>query len=441
MQDACFDVVVLSANEDPLYIDFWPSVSWAYRTMFGVEVHLGFLTNRSEDDPYVATLRKYGPVTLFRPVPEVPEANQAKMVRHVLASQQGSRVAYLNDVDLLPLSRDWVISKTSKRPKGHLLLVGAEVYEAKTPEQKAKSTVPASMMTAEGDVFKAYVNPQGLPFQELVRSWVGAKRFSNQEDVAITVYHENSGCFSDEHMTRYLLSLNPVPVIHVDRGYDVFKDTLDRSNWQLDKGRLDRGEYLESHLCRPCSAHAGKLATLVDFIKSRYGDGQPNPVDTDVRLGQAGGRYVFADGGISREVFNHIRSIMGDDGKILELGSGPVSTRYLSEFYHVISIEEDWGFVNREHANYTHAPIVNEWYDTVMVRGCLAVHGNYRLILVDGPKNPMQWMGMIAHADIFNLSVPIVINNTSHEVAERLAIMLGQKTGRAVQWVSNFAVV
>jgi len=106
------DQIILSTNEDPTYMDFWPIVGWAYSKMFpDVTIHLAFLTNRVEDNELVTEFRRYGKVTLFRPVDGYPEFGQAKMIRFLLASQQESDVCYIDDIDLFPLSKEFITSK------------------------------------------------------------------------------------------------------------------------------------------------------------------------------------------------------------------------------------------------------------------------------------------------------------------------------------------
>lgn len=270
-----FDTVILSANEDPLYIDFWPDVAWAYKRMFpNVEVQLAFLTRREDDDPLVLDLAQHGTVWTYAPIPGVPEPNQAKMARHYLASKMGNKVVYINDVDLFPLSADWICEKTSQRPDGKFLLVGAEVYDAHTPEEKDASTAPASMMTGEGWLWKQFINPWDYTFQELMKFLADPERagkpHSRSEDITNDVYHENCGCFSDEHMIRRMMRMNPVPKHHVDRGYVTNVDTLDRMGWRCDEGKLYRHEYLEAHMCRPRKDHPEKAEQLLKYIEKTY---------------------------------------------------------------------------------------------------------------------------------------------------------------------------
>ncbi len=75
--------IILSCNEDPTYRDFWPVVADAYKAM-GFAPHLAFLTDRDEYDPLIQKFRTHGRVTMFRPLSDIPQFGQAKMIRFIL---------------------------------------------------------------------------------------------------------------------------------------------------------------------------------------------------------------------------------------------------------------------------------------------------------------------------------------------------------------------
>lgn len=426
-----WDVIAIAANEDPLYIPFWPMVAWANRAVFGCEAHLAFLSDRAEDEPYVAELRRHGPVTLFKRIPGVPDGNLAKMVRAMLCSTLGDRVGYIQDIDLLPLNRDWPVSKIARRPSKSLRLCGAEVYGAVSAEARATTSVPASMMTAEGSVWKKFINPDNLPYEALVKSWAARKNPAPNEDITTLQYHERDQCFSDEKFMRTLRLENYVATSHVQRGYDVQRDTLDRSCWNLDLNRLNDGEYIESHLPRPLDNHLPKIQPLIDFISTRFAGGTL-PLTPLLDLGYQPDRRVFGGGGISRELFSYITG-RWTHCKALELGSGNVSTQYLGEIYDVTSIDESPDWLHRHNATYVHAPIVDGFYDMAK----LAHLGQFRFMLVDGPADVELRKNFLLHAHQFKADT-IILNGV---VGCELAPALGENLGVPVKWGNGFAVV
>ena len=258
--------IILSANEDELYLDFWRPVAWAYQRMFPeCTVHLAFLTNRSEEDDLVKDLRKYGKVTLFKPVEGIPEFGQAKMIRFILASEQGSDVCYIDDIDLFPLVKSFITDKTDERPKDHLLCVGGEVYHN-------NGCYPVSQMTAEGYVWKKLINPKGLDYESLMITYKEMNpKYDKRENICISLDWDRDRYFSDERFIRRLRSENNVDIFEMERGYKHYMDsTIDRAKWEVDLDKLKNHGYYNAHGLRPFKKWADKYAPLIEYIKANY---------------------------------------------------------------------------------------------------------------------------------------------------------------------------
>ncbi len=257
--------IILSTNEDPTYSTFWPAVSYAYKKMFPeCTIHLAFLTDREENDPLVQEFRTHGKVTLFRPVKDIEEFGQAKMIRFILASEQGDDVCYIDDIDLFPLVKSFITDKTDKRPAGKLLCVGGEVYQN-------NGCYPVSQITAEGYVFKKFINPNNLSYPDLIHSFVGNVMFDRREDIKIELDFAKDNYFSDERLIRKLRTINPVPVFEQPRGYSDFLDaTLDRYAWEVNADKLKNHGYVNAHGIRPYSKNVEEYKPLLEYIDTNY---------------------------------------------------------------------------------------------------------------------------------------------------------------------------
>ena len=263
------DHIVLSTNDYAYYRDFWPLAARAWRAFFpATTVTLAFLTARDLEDSLLEEMGKHGDVHVFRPVPGVPEFNQAKVIRHVLASRFPGEVCMVNDIDLIPLQRYFVESLMQRWKAGTLLLVGNKEFREVGSH---KSMI--GYMTAGGDVWRQLLNPEGLSYEDLVRSWVGLHMFDSQEDISINVGPPGAGYpgvpetsrrnrnFSDESLIHLLVHRWGGPVLHEPRGWPLREGTyapkpgqreiLSRSNWNLDIQKLRRGCYVQAHLPRP----------------------------------------------------------------------------------------------------------------------------------------------------------------------------------------------
>ncbi len=137
---------------------------------------------------------------------------------------------------------------------------------------------------------------------------------------------------------------------------------------------------------------------------------------------------------ISTELEIHLCKILPPGATILELGSGAGTARLAEEFT-MISIEHDARFIGKAPSTYIYAPIEpfrkpcsvfkrdQGWYSREVLREELPKH-RYDAILVDGPPNVWGRGGFYKWKDLFNLDVPIIIDDMHRERETLLAVRL-----------------
>lgn len=153
----------------------------------------------------------------------------------------------------------------------------------------------------------------------------------------------------------------------------------------------------------------------------------------------------FGGWSISEELFNKIREILPAPKIILELGSG-IGTEELLKFYTVYSIESNEKYIGRCATNYIHAPMKrhkpysgysvekyggsgdNMWYDADVLRRELPKVPKYDLLLIDGP--PSTRSGIIKYFDLFDMTVPIVLDDLHRTLERKILHDLSKRTGR-----------
>ena len=127
---------------------------------------------------------------------------------------------------------------------------------------------------------------------------------------------------------------------------------------------------------------------------------------------------AFGGWALHKDVFNWIRENIKDGSTILELGSG-TATVELCKFYNVYSIEHDRKWLNKSNSNYIHAPIISyndkhgkyRWYDVRVLKEKLPK--SYDLLLIDGPPGTIGRIPFLYNLELFNWSVPILVDDTS----------------------------
>ena len=143
--------------------------------------------------------------------------------------------------------------------------------------------------------------------------------------------------------------------------------------------------------------------------------------------------------GITEPLFQWIRQHLPDGKHILELGSGDVSTQYLSQHYRVTSVEDKPEFLNRYPSRYIYAVLVDGWYDVPVLEAQLPK--NYDLLLVDGPVGSGPRAGFLKHLRLFRTNVPIVIDDTWRDVEREMAAQLAKITGGRLEVFEHFSAL
>ena len=137
---------------------------------------------------------------------------------------------------------------------------------------------------------------------------------------------------------------------------------------------------------------------------------------------------------IDIELFECIKKLLPPGKTILEFGSG-FSTLKLSEFYNVISIEENKNYIGKYKSTYIYAPIkkikpqkhfqeFDKWYDADVIQRGLQGK-SYDLMLIDGPMGANTVRpGIYKYRNLFNWDIPVIFDDSNNHFLWRLIVVL-----------------
>lgn len=265
MKSKYFDKVIVSSDDSPMFLNFWPIVCQAWKKYFDITPTLAFVSNRDSNDSLIKRLSCFGEVVVVPEVEKIPAANQAKVARFLVASSFAEQVCMIEDIDTIPLQRDFFERRLSLRPKNKVLTIGKEVYE-NTPH---RGKFPISNITAEGSKFKELFNPRSLSYDEAIRSFIGTRTFDNKEDIS-NPPHE----FSDESLIRALIHANNFidQTFEVRRDVDIRSHWIDRSWWSIDEAKLKADAYVICNFLRPFKENVHQFTPIVRHVYGNYPD-------------------------------------------------------------------------------------------------------------------------------------------------------------------------
>ena len=113
----------------------------------------------------------------------------------------------------------------------------------------------------------------------------------------------------------------------------------------------------------------------------------------------------------------------------------------------MISIEDDPNFIGKYKSQYLPVPLIkyteekfpfmwdffkedSHWYDPEILKKEMEKVGEYDLILIDGPKGYRG--GLLSYLDLFDLSKPVLVDDTHDKFHYKKAEVISEKTGRPI---------
>jgi hypothetical protein len=150
--------------------------------------------------------------------------------------------------------------------------------------------------------------------------------------------------------------------------------------------------------------------------------------------------WPLDDWSITKECFDNIVNIIPFGKTILEIGSGN-STKILSLFYKMISIESNQQWMNKYNSDYKYIPLkemnskefgLTQWLDIDILKKSL-IDINYDLLIVDAGGDRV---GIYDNIELFNTNIPIIFDDTMNEKYLRCATLVSEKLNKNITTIS-----
>lgn len=131
---------------------------------------------------------------------------------------------------------------------------------------------------------------------------------------------------------------------------------------------------------------------------------------------------------IGHNLFNWIVENIPHGSSILELGSGK-GTHELGKIYDTHCVEDNDQWVNKfNNLTYYYSPIKNGWYDRKFLNN---LPKDYSLLIFDAPRGDIGRTKVLENLDLFNLEVPIIVDDTHRKVEKNIAEQLISKLDKS----------
>lgn len=236
---------ILSSNDNPEYLDFWPGVAKAWREIIGIEPVLFFIGDISR----VESLSKHGQVIHVNPLSSWDIVNQSQSIRLWAGTKFPDQNLIISDLDMLPISKDYFVNSAINFPDNSLISYTSDVlkygFYLRVPQ------LPMCYLAAKGSTFNEI-----LEINENV-SWQSFAAIMQSRRIK---YGTDQRFFYEKFLKwpskkeRY---------IGLERGWiegKIAVNRLDKVVWTDDRSLYS--SFYDCHLPRPFSLNKEKIESL-----------------------------------------------------------------------------------------------------------------------------------------------------------------------------------
>ena len=242
------DRVIISTNDHPDYIQFWPLVAKAWTEIVGITPTLALIGD--EDVQVDETL---GDVIRFKPIEGVSTGNYARTIRLLMPALFPDDVCLITDMDILPLNKEYFLDSVTNVPDDHFVVYRDKVnYGA----YKRGKKFPMCYNAAKGSVFAEVFNINSADeIEAIIQEWHREDYAAHKPctDEAVLVAKLNEWEFKNSRVTKL--------------GHGVER-RIGRLKWGYKAKRARENYYVDAHMVRPYEKYKqtiDELAALYDL--------------------------------------------------------------------------------------------------------------------------------------------------------------------------------
>jgi len=230
------DYCLLSCDDVPMYLDFWPLVSKVWKLRFNVTPILIYIGNNPPEN-------HYGEVIVQPPLKGVPLNLQSLWARYFYTSKFPDKISIISDIDMFPIRRQ--IFETQ------LLPISDDEYVHLYPIPN-RPILATMFHVARGDTFKKFLE---LPntFEESINQV--------KEHGKVIFYINNSYWWVDEIYATDMLKNRPVKFLPRPS-----YSRLDRADWHYTDEQVLGDHFIDCHCIRPYKEHKDDVDHVVDLL-------------------------------------------------------------------------------------------------------------------------------------------------------------------------------
>lgn len=234
------DRVILSTNDNPDYMQFWPIAAKAWQEIVGVRPTLALI---APEDVEVDTT--YGDVIRFEPIEGIPTSFYAQCIRLLLPALFPNDGCIVADIDLMPLQKKFFFKKIVNIPDDNFIIYKNRAYWFYKPR-----------------VYMCYNAAKGSIFGEVF----GATSYEDIPNIIRRWYQLGLGWSTDEKLIYQCLKAWHKRKTHVKKlGYTKHKKyrICRKKKLRYKAKKLQKGHYIEMNCPKPYESNKEKIDAIM----------------------------------------------------------------------------------------------------------------------------------------------------------------------------------
>lgn len=238
------DKVILTTDENPLYLDFWEPVSYVWKEIFKIEPVLGFYGNND-----VPISEKYGKVVRL-PLIENKKVGVPEIARLYLPTLFPDDICIVSDIDMLPMSKNLFFKRIEKvQDNDTLICLHSNPYGA----YKFLNRVAMCYVIGKGSLFTQYFCDNNN-FKDFIN---GLGR----------LHHGTDEQFLSKRIFKQVSKERALPFYFLDSYYPIERMGR-KSNINIQDKKLF--EHFDWHMPRPYGEYKDKIDNVIERMKQYY---------------------------------------------------------------------------------------------------------------------------------------------------------------------------
>jgi hypothetical protein len=234
--------VILSANNDSTYLDFWPYTAKAWKQLIGVKPTLALIVGENEN---IQVDESLGDVIRFKSIKGISTGLQAQLIRLLVPAYFPNDGCIISDIDQLPINKHYFIDQVKDIPADKFIVYNNWCYG------KRARRFPMCYIAARGQTFKDLFNiktEKDIPAR--IKQWVRLGKGFNTDELILFLtlvkweqYHTRCVKLDD--------TLGPTD----DR-------RINSQKWEYTPELVRKHYYIDARLPRPYTTHKQELDRL-----------------------------------------------------------------------------------------------------------------------------------------------------------------------------------